>query len=71
MRFDRAEPGMQSDKGLRIKVSDGFCIYRRVLLFFSREARYDWTYVIVEKKKEIVFLCLLIKLIQFLETASS
>jgi hypothetical protein len=54
MRFDRAVPGLQSDKDK----SERWDLYlpERSIIVLSREARYDWTHGIDKKKRDYVSL---------------
>jgi hypothetical protein len=60
MRFDRAEPGTESDKdiGDLQDKSARWDLYlpERSIIVLSREARYDWTHGIDKKKRDYVSL---------------
>ena len=61
MRFDRAEPGTESDKNvgeLQDSKSERWDLYlpERSIIVLSREARYDWTHGIEKKKRDYVSL---------------
>jgi len=54
MRFDRAEPGPQSDKDQSARWD--LYLPERSIIVLSREARYDWTHGIDKRKRDYVSL---------------
>ena len=54
MRFDRAEPGSQSDNDNSARWD--LYLPERSIIVLSREARYDWTHGIDKKKRDYVSL---------------